>query len=112
MLVKVRVERVIGWPDARCEGEPSVTGAPLPQREPEPQAEPKGGTAPRVDAARAARRLAKLPHVLLGYRGADGLPVVVSVGVGEAGPNGIELRGPLPAMDDGPGCWPTATSHS
>jgi hypothetical protein len=55
---------------------------PVPEPAP-PQAPPRNGTAPRVDLARAARRARKLPHHLLGWRGADGFPVVVPVEVGE-----------------------------
>ena len=42
------------------------------------------------------RRIAKLPHVLLGYVGADGFPLVIPVHVGEASAGGIALAGPLP----------------
>jgi hypothetical protein len=82
VLVTVRVRRVISWPDLASEGEPSVAGEPLPGGEPESQAPPANGTGPRVDVERAARRMRKLPHVLLGYAGADGLPMVVPVGRG------------------------------
>ena len=97
--VDVAVERVVRWSDLRCAGEPSVTGGPLPAA-PAPQSPPKNGTAPRVDAGRAAERLRELPHVLLGFRGGDGFPVVVPVEVGEARAEGVELRaapGLLPA---------------
>jgi hypothetical protein len=97
VLVTVQVERVLSWPDPDCSGEPSLAGSPLPERVPEPQAPPLNGPGPRVEAARAARRLDGLPHVLLAYVGADGFPIVVPVGVGEAGPSGIALEGALPA---------------
>jgi hypothetical protein len=97
VLVTVQVERVLVWPDAACSGEPVVHGAALEQRATESQSPPKGGTGPRVDAARATRRLKKLPHVLLGHVGADGFPVVTPVGVGESTPAGFRLTGPLPA---------------
>jgi hypothetical protein len=38
----------------------------------------------------------KLPHTLLGYAGADGLPLVGPVAVGAADPTGIALSGRLP----------------
>src|SRR3954469_7094117 len=69
--VDVAVERIVGWPDMRCEGEASVTGAPLAEP-PAPQSPPKNGTGPRVDVGRAAGRLCELPHVMLGFRGGDG----------------------------------------
>ena len=97
--VDVTVERVVRWPDLGCAGEPEVAGAPWPEA-PAPQSPPKNGTGPRVDVARAADKLRPLPHVLLGFRGGDGFPVVVPVQVGEARAEGIELTaapGMLPA---------------
>ncbi|MCW3067847.1 MAG: hypothetical protein JWL67_472 [Solirubrobacterales bacterium] len=96
VVVSVSVERVLSWPDLRCSGQPTVAGTPLEQREPEPQSPPNNGPGPRVDVAHAARRLAALPHVLLGYVGADGYPLIVPVRAGETGPDGIQLEGPLP----------------
>jgi hypothetical protein len=97
VLVTVSVERVLSWPDLACAGEPTVTGTPHARADHESQAPPQKGTAPRVDANRAARRLGKLPHVLLAYAGADGFPLIVPVSVGAAGASGIALSGPLPA---------------
>ena len=76
--VDVAVERIVVWPDLRCAGEPVVDGAPLPEPPP-PQAAPKKGTGPRIDIARAARRLGKTDHLLLSWRGGDGFPVVLPV---------------------------------
>jgi hypothetical protein len=89
--VHVDVERIVTWPRLTGDGEPEVEGAPRPDEPPAAQAPPRGGTAPRVDAARAARRAAELPHLLLAYRGADGFPVVVPVAAGRATPQGVEL---------------------
>ena len=97
VLVTVRVQRVVSWPDLACEGQPSVTGEPLPEGEPPSQQPPAKGAGPRVDCERAARRLRALPHVLLGYAGADGYPMVVAASVGASGSQGIMLEGPLPA---------------
>jgi hypothetical protein len=97
VVVTVAVERVLSWSDSLCSGEPTVSGRPLDSRELESQTPPEKGPGPRVEAGPAARRLAKLPHVLLGYVDVDGFPVVVPVSVGETGPDGIELEGPLPA---------------
>jgi hypothetical protein len=78
--VHVRVHRIVSWPDLRCEGEPEVVGPPLPDP-PAPQREPGKGTGPRLDAERAGRALAKLPHQLVALRGGDGHPLVLPVRV-------------------------------
>jgi hypothetical protein len=93
VLVTVQVTRVAAWPDAHCTGAPEVSGAPWPVEEPPAQEPPARGTGPRVDAERAARKLRALPHVLLGYLGADSFPVVTPVTVGEASAAGFRLSG-------------------
>jgi hypothetical protein len=98
--VEIRVRRVVSWPDLRCRGEPEVFGEPLPEQDVEPQEPPKKGAGPRVDVDRAARKIAKLPHALLAYRGADGYPTIVSASVTGAGRDGLHLAaadGLLPA---------------
>jgi hypothetical protein len=97
--VEVAVERILSWPDLGCEGDPRVVGAALPAEDPPPQSAPGGGIDPRVNVARAARRLRALPHVLMGFRGADGYPMVRPVDVGEHGEKGIGVAtagSPLP----------------
>jgi hypothetical protein len=89
--VTVVVERVVHWPDASCAAEPTVFGEPLPHAPPEPQEEPAKGAGPRVDCERAAARLRKQAHVLLGFVGSDGFPDVVPVDVRNASPAGIRL---------------------
>jgi hypothetical protein len=96
VLVTVQVERVLSWPDAACMGEREVSGAPAPAQEPAEQPPPKGGSDPRVDVARAVRRLRGLPHALVAYPGADGYPLIVPVSVGADSAAGIALAGPLP----------------
>ena len=88
--VDVRIERLVVWPDLRCEGEPEVLGAPLPEP-PAPQSPPKKGTGPRVDMEKTARRLGQLPHLLLSYVREDGYPAVVPVELRSAGGSGFEL---------------------
>jgi hypothetical protein len=78
VFVDVTVRRVAVWPDLRASGAMEVTGAAWPELA-EPQPPPANGTGPRVSVARAARRIAKLPHRVLAYRGADGFPAVVPV---------------------------------
>jgi hypothetical protein len=90
--VEVAVERVVAWPDLHCSGEPRVVGPELPADEPPAQSAPRGGTGPRVDVGPAARRLRALPHVLIGYRGADGHPVVLPATVGGEGERGIGVE--------------------
>jgi hypothetical protein len=97
VLVTVRVERVVSWPDLACHGEPTVTGGPLPVEDPPSQPAPRNGTAPRVDVDAAARRLRSLPHVLLAYVGSDGFPVVAAITVEAADQSGIQIEGPMPA---------------
>jgi hypothetical protein len=96
VLVTVRVERVVSWPDQSCRGEPTVTGKPLPIEGPPPQPAPRNGTGPRVDAVAAAGRLRSLPHVLVAYVGTDGFPVIAPITVEGADQSGIQINGPLP----------------
>ena len=96
IVVTVHVERVSSWPDLACHGARTVVGRPVPDGPPASQRPPRGGTAPRVELAPAARRLKGLPHVLAAYVGADGFPEVVPVTLGRTDPSGITLHGPLP----------------
>ena len=92
--IEVAVERVVVWPDLACGGSPQVHGTALPAEPPEPQARPARGTGPRLNHARAARRAARLPNTLLGWVGADGLPVVAPVKIAGTEENGILLDAP------------------
>jgi Pyridoxamine 5'-phosphate oxidase len=92
--VQVQVDRIVRWLDLACQGEPEVLGKPLPDGPPEPQRAPKKGAGPRVDAARAARRLGELPHRLAAWRDADGYPMVLPFALGEAGEPGIAITAP------------------
>ena len=94
--VHVAIDRIVVWPDLGCAGEPRVIGAPLDRAAPPPQPVPAKGAGPRVDVERALRRLRRTSHVLLGYAGADGRPVVVPVTLGAADAAGLALDGPLP----------------
>jgi hypothetical protein len=89
--VTVAVERVLVWPDLGCRGQVEVHGAPPPPEPPAEQRPPKNGTGPRVNTRRIARRTRRLPHVLLGWVGADGFPMVVPVAGGQAVEDGVEL---------------------
>lgn len=91
VLVTVAVERVTSWPDANCTGTPEATGTPAPADAPLVQMAPGKGTGPRINTARAARRLRKLPYVLAGFQGSDGYPVLVPVEVGTDDAQGIRV---------------------
>ena len=95
--VTIDVKRLTTWGDLECFGPAEVHGAPH-AGDPPPQAEPKNGTGPRVDVARAAKRLRGLDHVLLAYVGADGYPEIVPVKIEGDGPEGFRLSAarPLP----------------
>lgn len=88
--VRIAVERITVWPDLRCAGAPRLLGAPTPPP-PDAQKPPKGGTGPRVDMKKAARRVRGTAHVLLGYGGRDGFPIVVPVRVEDADEGGMTL---------------------
>jgi hypothetical protein len=90
--VHVHVERIVVWPDLRCAGELEVHGVPRPEAPPPSQKPPGKGTGPRIDVARAARRLAKTPHLLLGHLGSDGYPAIAPVELAGADAGGLELR--------------------
>jgi hypothetical protein len=51
---------------------------------------------PRIDVARAARRVSGLPHALVAYLSGDGFPAVAPVKIGASDSAGIALEGPLP----------------
>ena len=91
--ITVRVRRVLVWPDESCSGDPVVHGEPLPGPA-EPQSPPKNGTGPREDAVKLAKQVGALPHSLLGWAGADGLPAVVTARPTGASDAGIDLEVP------------------
>jgi hypothetical protein len=91
--IELDVKRVLVWSQLDCAGEPEVHGVPLPGPA-APQRPPKNGTAPRLDHVKAARKASRRPHVLLGWTGADGFPVVVPVSVEGAEERGIRVRSP------------------
>jgi hypothetical protein len=99
--IEIAVERVMVWPELACRGTPRVYGAPLPAEPPRPQRHPARGSSPRLDHTRAAKRAARMPHVLLGWVGADGLPMVVPVEVVGSDERGIELQAPEGVVPSG-----------
>jgi hypothetical protein len=97
--VHIDVHRIVSWPDLRCEGEPEVHGAAWPDEPPAAQKPPGKGTGPRLDSAKTGSALAKLPHQLVSYRGADGHPVTVPVRVRASDTGAVHLTA-------GPGLLP------
>jgi hypothetical protein len=87
----VDVARIVRWPDQDCRGAPDVVGPPLPDSGLD-QAPPRNAALPRLDSRRAARRLAAVPHRLLGFVAADSFPIVVPVTVLAAHAGGLTLR--------------------
>lgn len=93
VLVTVGLARIVVWPDAEAGGDPEVIGEPLPAAPPS-QTPPRGGTGPRVDSLKAARRLGALPHRLLGFTQSDGYPAILPVDVTAASGAGLTLQQP------------------
>jgi hypothetical protein len=91
--VWVHVERITVWPDLGCSPEPQLHGPAAPAAPPGPQRPPAKGTGPRVNMERAAKRLGKTPHVLLGHVASDGFPVVGPVRLAGSNASGLELTG-------------------
>jgi hypothetical protein len=100
VFVDITVERLVVWPDLSAAGQMEVTGAPWPGAA-APQLPPGNGTGPRVDAGRAAGRIATLPHRVLAYRGADGFPVVVPVQIAGHDAAGLRLVAPSGLLPPG-----------
>jgi hypothetical protein len=100
--VEVTLTRILTWPALDAAGAAGpVLGAPLAPVPAAPQRPPKGGTGPRIDVARAAKRLRATAHTLLGYAGADGAPVVVPVAIGADDEDGLVLTSATPLPPGG-----------
>jgi hypothetical protein len=100
VALTVVIERVVAYPDNAASGEPVVTGSARPGPAP-PQSEPKKGTGPRLVPAKPAADIQRLPHALLGWRGADDLPEVVPVSSASASDEGIRLAVPAGSVPPG-----------
>jgi hypothetical protein len=92
--IEVEVRRVVVWQSLECVGAPQVYGEQMHVTPPAAQRPPAKGPEPRMDPRRSAARVARLPHLLLGWIGADGYPYIVPVRVDDAEPDGIVLRTP------------------
>ncbi|MEV2224616.1 pyridoxamine 5'-phosphate oxidase family protein [Nocardia vinacea] len=94
VTIRVRAERIIAFTDRRCLSTPSVAGQDIPKQAPASQRPPAKRTAPRINVTRTTKQIRRLPHTLLGWRGADGYPVVVPVEIGTGTDAGITLTAP------------------
>ena len=100
--VEVTLTRILTWPALDAAGAAGpVLGEPVAPQPAPPQRPPKGGTGPRIDVARAAKRLRATAHTLLGYAGADGAPVVVPVAIGADDEHGLVLTSATPLPPGG-----------
>jgi hypothetical protein len=89
--IEIAVRRVTVWPDLACRGAPRIYGEP-PADPPPAQRPPRRGKAPRLNQVRAAKLAARLPYVLLGWVGGDGLPVAIPAEVAGAQRDGVILK--------------------
>ena len=89
--VQIDVDRIVVWPDLGCAGSRRVIGQPLTPGDPPAHKPPAQGTGPRVDAARAGRRVAGTQHRLIGFAGSDGRPVILPIEIGDSGADGLRL---------------------
>jgi hypothetical protein len=110
VAITIAVERIVAYPDDAAAQEPEVFGVAR-AAPPALQSAPRGGTEPRLDAARVAAHARRLPHTLLGWCGSDELPEVVPVSAADAGPDGVRLQAPPGAVPPG-GRRAGLTSHS
>jgi hypothetical protein len=95
--VEITVTRILSWPTLDAAGAPEVAaGEPPGPEDAAPQSPPRNGTGPRIDVARAAKRLRATAHTLLGYAGADGAPVVVPVALVGDDAQGLTLASAAP----------------
>jgi hypothetical protein len=83
----------VWWPTGSLRDQPTVFGAALPGQPPASQTPPRDATRPRV-AMRTLRRSIRLPHLLVGYLQADGMPCVVPVTVTSADHASVIIENP------------------
>jgi hypothetical protein len=80
VCVDVGVQRIVWWPTGSLADQPVVLGRALPEQPPAPQTPPRDATTPGV-AMRKLRRSVGMPHLLVGYLQADGVPCILPVRV-------------------------------
>ncbi|MFJ8228486.1 hypothetical protein ACIQ9E_00815 [Streptomyces sp. NPDC094448] len=99
-FVDITVTRLVTWGERTPHDWTSLDGSPWPDP-PGSQDPPARGTHARIDPAEAARRLAPLPHRLIGYLGSDGFPVVRPVQTAGIDGDRIRLEAPTAALPPG-----------
>ena len=109
VAIEIQVERVVAWPETEATGMPAIHGAARPAGPP-PQKPPKGGTGPRESTEKVAAHVERLPHTLLGWCGADGMPEVAPVTGATAKDEGVSLEVPAGTVPEG-GRRAGLTSH-
>ena len=109
VAIEIQVERIVSWPETEATGMPAIYGAPRPAGPP-PQKPPKGGTGPRESTEKVVAHIERLPHTLLGWCGADGMPEVAPVTGATASEDGVELEVPAGTVPEG-GRRAGLTSH-
>jgi hypothetical protein len=107
--VLVHVDRILTWPDLRCQRGPEILGAPVLLEPPAPQDPPQAWDRAAPGQHQAARRCHAKRHQLLAYRGADGYPVTVPAQVKEGGPGGIRLTAVPGLLAAGLSPWPSGS---
>jgi len=89
LAITVQVHRILVYDGTTAS--PRVLGHALPAGHPSSQTAPKQGIEPRVDTGKIAAQIGRLPHTLLGWVGADGLPMVARVQVRGFNDQGLSL---------------------
>jgi hypothetical protein len=89
VAIRIQVSRVLVYDGTSAP--PRVIGDDLPSDGPASQSAPKSGTGPRVDTAKVASHVDRLPHSLLGWVGSDGLPMVTRVHGAGVSDHGVRL---------------------
>jgi hypothetical protein len=112
VAITIEIARIVVWPDLACAGEPTVLGEAWPAAPAAPQKPPAKGTGPRVPTEPVRKHAQRLPHTLLGWIGADGLPVVVGATVSAASEAGLEFDSGAAAWIPQGGRRAGLTSHS
>ena len=110
VAIEIEVERVLAFAGDDAGGEPVLSGSPRPGPAPA-QREPKNGTGPRVPVGKVAGDIERVPHTLLGWCGADGLPEVIPAGLESFDDDGLRLSVPAGLVPDG-GRRAGLTSHA
>lgn len=100
VIVHVRVQRVLWWPDGDTARAPQVFGAPLPAQSPRAQIGKADMDRARVPMKKVNRGL-QHPHRILGVLQDDGLPLLLPFRVGHVGADAVEVEVDSPLLPAG-----------